>query len=234
MWHTLTTLGGYRMCGLDVFLAAGGDVDAAHELGRAAQAARHLQRDQQLAAERAQAKTAPATPASTTPKPMTVDNYESLRDYGDQDETENLYTPPSQYCEDRPNGTDKPCWACGEARTNYKDELADWKEWRRDVFKERAAIRLCDLCDKQRWWIVDGNHVHMFKDGPKGAIRLTVQCNHDEKKNQDYVQARLDQGWYFAPPEQVAGLIAAAEDQLNKTLDEAFGSSPVLGAVSGL
>jgi Helix-turn-helix domain len=239
LFMSFTGLGGYRACSLQVYRAANGDPEMAYKLDREAFEERQRQReaeweerDRKYRAERearqaAEAKAAPAKPPSVAHKPhdMTGDKYESLRYYGDQDDNEGLYTPPSQYCDDHPNGTDKPCWACGEARKNYKAELADWKEWRLDVFKERGRIRSCELreglCDEQGWWLVDGDHVHMFKDTPKGPIHLSVTCRHDEKKNQAYVQDRLNEGWYFAPQESVADLIAAEHERINQAIEKA-------------
>jgi hypothetical protein len=57
--------------------------------------------------------------------------------------------PPSMYCSEHPNGTEKPCGPCGTAKLAYKA----WMQARLDgeVSRKQArvsAVAACDLCDE--------------------------------------------------------------------------------------
>lgn len=57
---------------------------------------------------------------------------------------------PSQFCESHPNGTDKGCFACGQARRTYPDRKAEWDQQQRQAaaLARQAAIDACKRCDE--------------------------------------------------------------------------------------
>lgn len=58
--------------------------------------------------------------------------------------------PPSEFCKDHPNDTDRNCFACGQARRTYPERLAKWEAEQRatQAAQRQAAIDDCDLCDE--------------------------------------------------------------------------------------
>jgi hypothetical protein len=58
--------------------------------------------------------------------------------------------PPSEFCDDHPNGTNKNCFACGQARRAYPDLMAAWIKHQRETEAQarQAAIDACLMCDE--------------------------------------------------------------------------------------
>lgn len=58
--------------------------------------------------------------------------------------------PPSEFCKAHPDGTDKSCFACGQARRDYPERKALWEKNLREAtaLQRQAAIDKCDLCDE--------------------------------------------------------------------------------------
>lgn len=57
---------------------------------------------------------------------------------------------PSPHCSDHPNGTDRKCFACGQARRDYPELKAKWDADIRSAAANarQAAINGCNLCDE--------------------------------------------------------------------------------------
>lgn len=57
---------------------------------------------------------------------------------------------PSPNCPAHPNGTDRNCFACGQARRTYPERKAQWEANQRAAAaaERQAAIDACDLCDE--------------------------------------------------------------------------------------
>lgn len=58
--------------------------------------------------------------------------------------------PPSEFCAEHPNDTEKKCFACGQARRSFPERLAKWKADRltAEATVRQAAIDACLLCDE--------------------------------------------------------------------------------------
>jgi hypothetical protein len=58
--------------------------------------------------------------------------------------------PPSEFCKAHPKGTDKSCFACGQARRTFPDRKAQWDTDTREAaaLSRQAAIKACKLCDE--------------------------------------------------------------------------------------
>lgn len=58
--------------------------------------------------------------------------------------------PPTEFCKEHPNGTDRKCFACGQARRTYPERKAQWDANQRAAAaaERQAAIDACDLCDE--------------------------------------------------------------------------------------
>lgn len=58
--------------------------------------------------------------------------------------------PPSEFCAEHPNDTDRKCFACGQARRTFPERLAKWKADRlsAEAAVRQAAIDACRLCDE--------------------------------------------------------------------------------------
>lgn len=57
---------------------------------------------------------------------------------------------PSPHCSNHPNGTDRNCFACGQARKSYPERKADWDAERASaaIVARNAAIKACLICDE--------------------------------------------------------------------------------------
>ena len=65
-------------------------------------------------------------------------------------------TPPRSTCGKHPNGSEKPCGACADARRRRTEwDAAEPERKRRAVAERRAAIDACDSCDVDGWLLDD-------------------------------------------------------------------------------
>lgn len=57
---------------------------------------------------------------------------------------------PSPFCSNHPDGTDKNCFACGQARRDYPERKAQWDQETKEAaaLQRQAAIKACQLCDE--------------------------------------------------------------------------------------
>ena len=57
---------------------------------------------------------------------------------------------PAPFCREHPNGTEKNCFACGQARRDYPELKLKWDRRRREAaaLLKQAAIDNCTLCDE--------------------------------------------------------------------------------------
>lgn len=58
--------------------------------------------------------------------------------------------PPSEFCPSHPNGTEKNCFACGQARRDYPERKDHWDRAVMDAaaLQRQTAIDNCRLCDE--------------------------------------------------------------------------------------
>lgn len=58
--------------------------------------------------------------------------------------------PPSEFCSKHPNGTEKNCFACGQARRDYPELMAVFERCRKEAAAatRQAAIDDCLVCDE--------------------------------------------------------------------------------------
>lgn len=61
-----------------------------------------------------------------------------------------LGEPPSEFCPKHPSGTEKNCFACGQARRDYPAAQAKWDEQQRALaaWRRQVLIDACELCDE--------------------------------------------------------------------------------------
>jgi hypothetical protein len=76
---------------------------------------------------------------------------------------------PTPFCPQHPNGTERACFACGQARKSYPELKTAWDTKRASIAaKERAAVlKACGQCDEDGWRNDD----------------RAIKCNHQEAVN---------------------------------------------------
>jgi hypothetical protein len=105
----------------------------------------------------------PTQPNPTQPINTLVNSGGELTQVGD-------YEPPPQFCPRHPNGTDEPCWACGQRRKERETWTADLPA-RRAELKRKLAVEMaekvaaCPLCDEY---------------GMRELSNGLARCNHEE------------------------------------------------------
>lgn len=58
--------------------------------------------------------------------------------------------PPSEFCAEHPRGTEKNCFACGQARRDYPAAKSKWDEQQRALaaWQRQVKIDACLICDE--------------------------------------------------------------------------------------
>ena len=92
--------------------------------------------------------------------PLGITQVGGVRARGESGETAaplDPNSPPSPFCPEHPNGTDRPCRACADARRNSES----WDERitaakRAAAEKRRQAVLDCPVCDDNGWVDTDG------------------------------------------------------------------------------
>lgn len=139
---------------------------------------------------------------------------EELRHYGNPEDNEDLFMPrPEPYCDAHPGGTTDKCWKCGEARRGLQEWLED-KSWRTDVFRERAKIRDCSLCDDEGY-LPDHRLVYHTTVGDKASL---IPCQHTQSANEDWIAKVMARP--SAPTLALAPTLADTNESETETITE--------------